>query len=90
MTASTETHVLLRDVTFAPSDTDATEFTLSYWKADRGQRVDEGAELVVVESVDEKTAIAMPSPFTGVLVEIVAREDDLVRPGDVLGRIDVD
>ncbi len=82
--------VLLRDVTFAPFDTDATEFTLSYWKIDPGQRVEEGAELLVVESVDEKTAIAMPSPFTGVLAEIVAGEDEVVRPGDLLGRIDVD
>ena len=82
--------VLLRDVIFAPFDTDATEFTLSYWKVDAGHRIEEGAELLVVESVDEKTAIAMPSPFTGVLAEIVAREDDVVRPGDLLGRIDVD
>lgn len=83
-------HVLLRDVTFTPLDADATEFTLSYWKVDPGQRVEEGAELVVLESVEEKTAIAMPSPFSGVLAEIIAREDEVVRPGDLLGRIDVD
>ena len=81
---------MLRDVTFTPVDTDATEFTLSYWKVDPGQRVEEGAELVVLESVDEKAAIAIPSPFTGVLAEIVAREDEVIRRGDILGRIDVD
>jgi len=81
---------LLRDLEFRPTETDAVEFRVSYWKVDRGERVAEGDELLVVESVEEKTALAVPSPLAGVLVDIVAGEDDTVRPGDLLGRIDVE
>lgn len=80
---------MLRDLVLTPSGTDATEFRVSYWKVDRGDRVERGDELLVVESVDEKTALAVPSPISGIIVEIVAGEDDTVRPGDLLGRIEV-
>lgn len=81
---------MLRDLEFRPTETEAAEFRVSYWKVDRGERVAEGDELLVVESVEEKTALAVPSPFAGVVVDIVAGEDDTVRPGDLLGRIDVE
>jgi pyruvate/2-oxoglutarate dehydrogenase complex dihydrolipoamide acyltransferase (E2) component len=77
-----------KDVVFAPTLTDAAEFTVSFWKVEPGEAVDAGAELVVLESVEEKTAIAVESPCSGVLAEIVAGEDAAVRPGDVLGRIE--
>ena len=81
---------MLKDVVFTPSETDATKFTISYWKVDPGERVGQGAELLVVESVDEKTALTVVSPFTGVLADIVAQEEQMVGPGDLLGRIDVE
>lgn len=81
---------MLRDITFAPTDTEATEFTVSYWKVDPGDSVIEGDELLVVESVEEKTALTVPSPFSGALAEIVANENDVIGPGDLLGRIDVE
>ena len=79
---------MLKDVVFQPTDTDATEFTVSYWKLDPGDAVSEGSELLVVESVDEKTALVVPSPCSGVLAEIVTGEERTISPGDVLGRID--
>jgi len=80
---------LLRDVVFEPSGTDSDEFTVSYWKIDPGERVGVGGELLVVESVEEKTALVVPSPFAGVLTEIVAREEHTIVPGALLGRIEV-
>lgn len=79
-----------KDVTFVPTETDAVEFTVSYWKVDPGERVREGDELLVVESVDEKTALTVPSPFSGVLVDVVAGEGATLTPGDLVGRIDVE
>jgi len=79
---------LIMDLKFTPADTDAEEFSVSYWKRDPGAAVSEGDELLVVESVDEKTALTVLSPFTGTLVEIVAGEEQTIRPGDLLGRIE--
>jgi len=80
---------LLKDLGFTPIDTDSDEFTISYWKIDPGARVEHGDELLVVESVKEKTAFTVTSPFAGILVEIVAGEEATVRPGDLLGRFEV-
>jgi pyruvate/2-oxoglutarate dehydrogenase complex dihydrolipoamide acyltransferase (E2) component len=79
---------LTRELTFNPSDTDSEEFTVSYWKLDVGARVNEGDELLVVESVDEKTALTVLSPYAGTLTEIAVGEEETVRPGDLLGRIE--
>ena len=73
-----------------PSETEASEFTVSYWKVDPGERVAEGDELVVVESVEDKTALAVTSRHAGVLREILIPEDETVAPGATLGRIEVE
>lgn len=78
------------EILLTPTDSDAVEFTISYWKVDPGESVRGGDELVVVESVEEKTALAVTSPCAGVLAEIVAREGQVVAPGDLLGRIEVE
>ncbi len=79
-----------REILLKPTESDAVEFTVSYWKVDPGERVRDGDEIVVVESVEEKTALAVTSPCVGVLAEIVAREGQVVAPGDLLGRIEVE
>jgi len=81
---------LTTEILLTPTDSDAVEFTISYWKVDPGESVRGGDELVVVESVEEKTALAVTSPCAGVLAEIVAREGQVVAPGDLLGRIEVE
>jgi pyruvate/2-oxoglutarate dehydrogenase complex dihydrolipoamide acyltransferase (E2) component len=81
---------LLKDIILEAHETDATEFTVSYWKVDKGSEVHEGDELLVVESVDDKTALAVLSRHTGTLAEILAHEDATVAAGSALGRIDVE
>jgi pyruvate/2-oxoglutarate dehydrogenase complex dihydrolipoamide acyltransferase (E2) component len=81
---------LLKDIILEAAETDATEFTVSYWKVDKGAEIHVGDELVVVESVDDKTALAVLSRHTGTLAEILAQEDASVAAGDALGRIDVE
>jgi pyruvate/2-oxoglutarate dehydrogenase complex dihydrolipoamide acyltransferase (E2) component len=81
---------LHKDITFAPTETDAIEFTVSYWKVDPGARVCVGDELLVVESVEEKTALTVQSPYSGTLAEVTACEGATLAPGDLVGRIEVE
>ena len=79
---------MLRDVSLAAGESESGSFTISYWRAEPGARVREGSELLIVESVEEKTALAVLSPWSGVLAEIVAGEGSTVAPGALLGRIE--
>lgn len=81
---------MTREILLTPTESDSAEFTVSYWKVDPGESVRDGDELLVVESVEEKTALAVTSPCAGVLAEIVAPEGRVVAPGDLLGRIEVE
>ena len=81
---------MLKDIILETTETEATEFTISYWKVDPGAVVREGDELLIVESVDDKTALAVISRHAGTLTEILVQEDATVAPGDRLGRIDVE
>ena len=81
---------MLRDIVFEPAEAEADEFTVSYWKVDVGGEVRRGDELVVVESVEDKTAFVVLAPYTGVLKEIATGEDETVTSGAVLGRVDAE
>ena len=81
---------MLKDIVLEVTETEATEFTVCYWKVDPGAGVLEGDDLLVVESVDDKTALTVISRYTGTLAEVLAQEDAKVAPGDRLGRIDVE
>jgi 2-oxoglutarate dehydrogenase E2 component (dihydrolipoamide succinyltransferase) len=79
---------VLRDLRLAAGESESDSFTVSYWKTEPGDCVGEGDEVLVVESVEEKTALAVLSPWAGVLAEIVAGEGSAVGPGALLGRIE--
>jgi pyruvate/2-oxoglutarate dehydrogenase complex dihydrolipoamide acyltransferase (E2) component len=81
---------LLKDIVLDPGEAEAAEFTVSYWKVEKGDRVVEGDELVVLESVDDKTALAVLSPHTGILKELLVSEEQAVSEGEILGRIEVE
>jgi len=81
---------LIREILLETDESESGSFTVSYWKVDPGERVVEGDELLIVESADDKTALAVTSRYTGTLVEILVREEDTVAPGDTLGRIEVE
>lgn len=58
------------------------------WLKSEGDPVAEGEDLVEIEA--EKTTQIVPAPFSGVLVQIVAREEDTVPVRSVLAVIDAD
>lgn len=60
--------------------------TVSYWFAKVGDKVLENDDLV--ELTTDKAAVNVPVPANGILKELIAREGDTVKPGDVLGTIE--
>jgi pyruvate/2-oxoglutarate dehydrogenase complex dihydrolipoamide acyltransferase (E2) component len=79
---------LLKDIILEAGESEASEFTVCYWKVDPGAAVREGDELLVLESTEDKTAMSVLSKHSGTLVEILANEDETVASGDRLGRIE--
>lgn len=61
---------------------------LSFWYKNIGDEVQEGEELFDMET--DKAAIAVESPASGRLVEILLREDEPLKPGDLAGRLEVE
>ncbi|HHT9119408.1 MAG TPA: biotin/lipoyl-containing protein [Candidatus Hypogeohydataceae bacterium YC41] len=58
------------------------EVTISSWFVEEDDEVEEG-ETIVELAADENT-INITAPASGRLVEIVAKEGDVVRVGDIL------
>ena len=56
------------------------------WLSDEGTRVYEGDRLLEVAAGE--VTIDLPSPATGVLVELCVHEDDVLTIGQVLGIIE--
>ena len=60
---------------------------VSEWFFEEGDLVEEGEDLL--EVVAEGETIAIPSPYTGMLVEKLVEEEDLVRVGDPIAIMEV-
>jgi len=79
---------VLENVVLEATASEDGEFTVLFWKVEQGDRVSQGDELLVLESDEEKTALTVLAPCSGVLVEVTAGEESKVAPGEVLGRIE--
>jgi len=73
--------VILPDLGTGPD----VPIVVSHWFAARGQCVWEGERLV--EVLAGPATFDVPSPVTGRLAEIHAREDDRVEPASILGLV---
>ena len=60
--------------------------TVSYWKVEEGDEVEEEGDLVEVTT--DKGAFVIPSPVAGTVVEICVEEGDVVVVGDLLAIIE--
>lgn len=56
--------------------------TVSFWHVTVGDSVEEGDDLVEMQT--SKAAFNVPSPCAGTITEIVVNEGDEVRVGDVI------
>ena len=53
-----------------------------------GDKVEKEASLIALES--EKAVMDMPSPFAGVIKEVLVKDEDVVNSGDVIALIETD
>jgi pyruvate dehydrogenase E2 component (dihydrolipoamide acetyltransferase) len=60
--------------------------TVSYWYFKQGEKVNEKDDLV--ELTTDKATFNLPSPCTGILIEILFHEGDSVNVGEVLAIIE--
>jgi pyruvate/2-oxoglutarate dehydrogenase complex dihydrolipoamide acyltransferase (E2) component len=63
------------------------EARVSFWHVDVGDSVREGADLV--QMLTDKAVFDVPSPATGRVVESLAAEDQTVKVGGLLCRLEV-
>jgi len=66
----------------------AHEATVSFFYPELGDHVDEGDELV--EMLTDKAAFNVPSPVTGKLLQIVAKDNAVVKVGQTLAVIETE
>jgi 2-oxoglutarate dehydrogenase E2 component (dihydrolipoamide succinyltransferase) len=66
----------------------AHEATVSFFYPEVGDHVDKDDELV--EMLTDKAAFNVPAPVSGTLVEIVARDNDVVKVGQTLAVIETE
>ncbi|SEI90670.1 2-oxoglutarate dehydrogenase E2 component [Demequina mangrovi] len=74
-----------RDVTLPALGESVTEGTVTRWLKAVGDSVDADEPLLEVST--DKVDTEIPSPFAGVLTEIVVAEDEIAEVGSVLARI---
>ncbi|MFD9664853.1 2-oxo acid dehydrogenase subunit E2 [Rhodococcus sp. NPDC059968] len=81
------THVSVT-VTLPSLGENVTEATITRWLKSRGDRIEEGEPLLEVAT--DKVDTEIPSPATGVLLDILTAEDTLVEVGGALAQIGPD
>ena len=62
--------------------------TVSFWFSDAGESVKKGEDLV--EMVTDKATFNVPSPATGKIVEVCAKEEAVVKVGQVMAIMEVE
>ncbi len=74
------------ELTVPPLGESITEAVVSKWHKQVGDAVKTDEPVVVLET--DKVTVDVPCPAGGALVEIIRKEGDKVRVGELLGRID--
>jgi pyruvate/2-oxoglutarate dehydrogenase complex dihydrolipoamide acyltransferase (E2) component len=64
------------------------EARVSFWYVEKGERVAKDDDLV--QMITDKATFDVPSPTDGRVVELVADEDEEVKVGQVLCRIETE
>jgi pyruvate dehydrogenase E2 component (dihydrolipoamide acetyltransferase) len=76
----------MTDVKMPQMGESIAEGTISVWLVDEGQAVKADEPLVTVST--DKADVDVPSPVSGVLTEIIAKEGETVQVGALIARID--
>ena len=65
---------------------DVNEATVSFWHVDKGEKINEGDDLV--EMVTDKATFNVPAPASGVLAETMFEEGQIAKVGQTLAIIE--
>ena len=76
----------MTDVKMPQMGESIAEGTISVWLVDEGQAVKADDPLVTVST--DKADVDVPSPVSGVLTEIIAKEGETIQVGALIARID--
>ncbi|MFQ6673050.1 MAG: lipoyl domain-containing protein [Candidatus Tectimicrobiota bacterium] len=76
------------DITVPHWGLEMEEATVIGWLKQIGDRVEEGEPILAMET--DKAEGELEAEVSGRLVETLASPGDVVKPGDMLGRIEVD
>ena len=76
------------EIRVPPLGESITEATIGNWLKQAGQAVNEGDVLVELET--DKVMVEVPAPKAGVLAEVLSKQGDTVKVGQVLGKLDTD
>ena len=66
----------------------AEEITVGAWSKKKGDHVDEGETLM--EALTDKVNAEIPSPFAGIVEELLLNEGDAVKPGQAIATVTPD
>ncbi|MCP4649437.1 MAG: hypothetical protein GY853_05060 [PVC group bacterium] len=75
----------MKEIVLPEIGDDVEHATISFWHVEEGERVDEGMDLVEINT--EKSAFNVPSPCSGVITEVRATEGETVQVGNILAMI---
>ena len=64
------------------------KIVVSFWHVEEDEEFVEGNDLMEVST--HQATFNIPAPDTGKLIEILAQEGDVVRPGDVIAIIETE
>ena len=78
----------LAEITVPRWGLEMEEATFAGWLKQAGERVEKGEPVCTIET--DKASGEVEAEASGRLVELVASPGDVVKPGDVLGRLEVD
>ena len=75
----------LIDILAPSAGESVTEATVLDWLKKVGQQVEEGEALLEVST--DKVDMEVPSPASGILAEVLVEAEDIINPGQIVGRI---
>ena len=78
---------MIHEVRFSDEEAVYYHATIQFWHVDEGDEVEEGDDLVDIETEDD-TVLTLKTPVGGILKQIFIEEGAILNPGDLLAIIE--
>ncbi len=77
----------MQEIRVTSDESEYHHATIRFWHVDEDDEIEEGDDLVDIETDDEST-ITLHSPYSGVVKQIFLEEGDIIAQGDLLAIIE--